>query len=92
MNTLAWKLKNLCTIKNNLLKSVVNYGSVVSGIRDPLLFSFSLSKPTGIKVFRELETMPFKKVCKSILNAVTFYLQNNNLEEVNSNVETLTFA
>ena len=33
-----------------------------------------------------------KKINKSILNAFTFYLEDDNNEEVNFNGETLTFT
>ena len=33
-----------------------------------------------------------KKINKSVLNSITFYLEDDNNEEVNFNQETLTFT
>ena len=67
-------------------------GTVLNGIRQPILFSFLLDKPSGYKVFCEPETIRYKKINKSVLNTITFYLEDNNNEEVNFNGETLTFT
>ena len=67
-------------------------GSVVNGIRQPILFSFVLDKPSGYKVFCEPETIHFKKINKSVLNTITFYLEDDNNEGVDFNQETLTFT
>ena len=49
-------------------------GSVVNGIRQPILYSFVLDKPSGYKVFCQPETIHYKKINKSVLNTITFYL------------------
>ena len=67
-------------------------GSIQDGVRQPILFSFVLDKPSGYKVFCEPETIHFKKINKSVLNTITFYLEDDNNEEVNFNGETLTFT
>ena len=67
-------------------------GSVVNGIRHPILFSFVLDKKPGYKVFSESETIHYKKINKSVLNTITFYLEDDNNEEVDFNGETLTFT
>ena len=66
--------------------------SVVDGIRQPILYSFVLDKPSGYKVFCEPETIHYKKINKTILNMITFYLENDNNEEVDFNGEKLTFT
>ena len=66
-------------------------GSIQNGLRQSILFSFVLDKPAGYKVFCESETIHYKKINKSVLNTITFYLDNNN-EEVDFNQETLTFT
>ena len=43
------------------LKSDVIDGSVQKNFRQPILFSFVLDKPSGYKVFREPETIHYKK-------------------------------
>ena len=67
-------------------------GSVVNGIRQPILYSFVLDTPSGHKVFCEPETIHYKKINKSILNTITFYLEDDDDEEVNFNSEALTFT
>ena len=66
-------------------------GSLVNGIREPILFSFVLDKLPGYKVFCEPETTHFKK-SKPVLNTITFYLEDDNHEEDDFNGETLTFT
>ena len=67
-------------------------GSVVNGLRQPILYSFVLDKLPGYKVFCEPETIHYKKINKSVLNTITFYLEDDNNEEVNFKAETLTFT
>ena len=67
-------------------------GSVVNGVRQLILYSFVLDKKPGYKVFSEPETVHYKKINKSILNTITFYLEDDNNTEVNFNGETLTFT
>ena len=67
-------------------------GSLVNGVRQPILYSFVLDKPSGYKVFCEPETIHYKKINKSVLNTISFYLEDDKNEEVNFNRETLTFT
>ena len=83
---------NINTIDKIHLKCDAIDGSVVNGIRQPILFSFVLDKPSGYKVFCEPETIHYKKINKSILNAIAFYLEDDNNKEVNFNGETMTFT
>ena len=83
---------NLNTIDKIHLKCDAIDGSVVNGIRQPILFSFVLDKPPGYKVFSEEETIHYKKLNKSVLNTLTFYLEGDNNEEVDFNQKTLTFT
>ena len=43
-------------------------------------------------MFCEPETIHYKKINKSVLNTVTFYLENDNHEEVDFNGKTLNFT
>ena len=70
----------------------VNDGSIVNGLRQPILFSFVLDKPSGYKVFCEPETIHYRKLNKSVLNTITFSLEDDNNEEVNFSQETPTFS
>ena len=57
---LSQKIVNLSnTIKINLLCDAID-GSVVNGIRQPILYRFVLDKPAGYKVFCEPETIHYK--------------------------------
>ena len=83
---------NLNTVDKIHLKCDAIDGSVVNGFRQPILFSFVLDKPPGYKVFCESETIHFKKINKSVLNTITFYLEDDKNKEVDFNGETLTFT
>ena len=86
------KILNLGATKKIHLKCYCINGSIQDGIRQPILFSFVLDKPSGYKVFSEPETIHYKKINKSVLNTITFYLEDDHNEEVNFNGETLTFT
>ena len=74
------------------MKCNVIEGSVVNALRQPILSSFVLDKKPGYKVFSEPETIHYKKINKSVLNNITFYLEDDNNEKVNFNGKTLTFT
>ena len=74
------------------MKCDVIDGSVVDGVRQPILFSFVLDKPSGYNVFCEPETIHYNKINKSVLNTITFHLEDDKNKEVNFNGETLTFT
>ena len=83
---------NLNTINKIHLKCDCIDGSIQDGVKQPILFSFVLDKPPGYKVFCEPETIHFKKINKSVLITITFYLEDNNNAEVDFAQETLTFT
>ena len=86
------KIVNLGSTNKIRLKCDCIDGSVVVGSTQPILYSFNLDKPPGYKVFCEPETVHYKKINKSVLNTITFYLENDMNEEVNFNQETVTFT
>ena len=86
------KVVNLGSTKKIHLKCDIIDGSVVNGLRQPILYSFVLDKKPGYKVFSEPETIHYKKINKSVLNTITFYLEDDNNKEVNFNGETFTFT
>ena len=89
---LSQKIVNLnCTNKIHLKCDVID-GSVVNGDRQPILYSFVLDKPSDYKIVCEPGTIHYKKINKSVLNTITFYLEDDNNEVVNFNGETLTFT
>ena len=83
---------NLNTINKIHLKCDCIDGCIQDGVRQPILFSFVLDKPSGYKIFCQPETIHYKKINKSVLNTITFYLEDDNNKEVNFNGETLTFT
>ena len=82
----------LSKIDKTHLKCDCIKGSVVNGIREPIYFSFVLKKPARYKEFCKLETIHYKKINKSVLNTITFYLENDNHQEIDFNGETLKFT
>ena len=86
------KIVNLGSTNKINLKCDCIDGSVVNGLRQPILYSFVLDKLPGYKVFCEPETIHYKKINKSVLNTITNYLEDHNNKEVNFNGETLSFT
>ena len=89
---ISQKIANLSSTNKIHLKCDVIDGSIMDGLRQPILFSFVLDKPAGYKLFCEPETIHLKKINKSVLNTITFYLEDANNEEVNFNGEMWTFT
>ena len=76
------KILNIKIIIEIHLKCDVFDGSIQNVLRQPNLFSFPLDKPSCYKVFCEPELFHYKKVSKSVLNIITFYLEDNDHKEV----------
>ena len=89
---ISQKIVNLSNTNKKHLKCDCIDGTIQDGIRQPILFSFVLDKPAGYKVFCEPESIHYKKLNKSVLDTITFYLEDDNNEEVDFNGETLTFT
>ena len=77
---ISQKVVNLGSTNKIHLKSDYIDGSVVNGLRQPILYSFVLDKLPGYKVFSEPETIHYKKINKTVLNTITFYLENDKNE------------
>ena len=67
-------------------------GSIVNGIREPILYSFALSSPPGHKIYKEPRVKLFKKVNKSVLSHITFYFEDDDHKPVDFNNETISFT
>ena len=67
-------------------------GSIVNGVREPLLFSFALSSPPGHKIYKEPRIKLFKKVNESVLSYITFYFEDDDHKPVGFNGETVSFT
>ena len=59
---ISQKIVNLSSTNKIHLKYDVFEGSVPNGLRQSILFSFVLDKPSGYKVFCEPETIHYKKI------------------------------
>ena len=67
-------------------------GSIVNGIREPIVYSFALSSPPGHKIYKEPRIKLFKKINKSILSHITFYFEDDDHKPVDFNNETISFT
>ena len=67
-------------------------GSIVIGIREQILFSFNLSAPPGYKIIKEPNIILYKKINKTRLDSIQFFLEDSNHSPVDFNGETLTFT
>ena len=86
------KILNLNTTNKIHLKCDCIDGSIQNGLRQPILFTFVLDKPSGYKIFCEPEIIHYKKINKPVLNTITFYLEDENNKEVDFIGKTLTFT
>ena len=67
-------------------------GSIVNGVREPILYSFALSSPPGHKIYKEPRVKLFKKINKSVLSHITFYFEDDDHKPVDFNGETISFT
>ena len=67
-------------------------GSIMSGVREPILYSFALDQPPGYKIYKEPKVKLFKKVNKSVLFHIRFYLEDDDHKEVDFIGETISFT
>ena len=74
------------------LKSDCIDGSIVNGVREPILYSFALDQPPGHKLYKEPKVKLFKKINKSVLSHIRFYLEDDDHKEVDFNGETISFT
>ena len=83
---------NIIGIDKNHIKSDCIHGSIVNGIREPKLYSFALSSPPGHKIYKEPGVKLFKKILKSVLSHITFYLEDDDHKPVDCNGQTISFT
>ena len=86
------KPNNITGIDKIHLKCDCIQGSIVNGVREPILFSFALSSPPGHKIYKEPRVKLFKKVNKSVLSHITFYFEDDDHKPVDFNNETISFT
>ena len=83
---------NITGIDKVHLKCNVVDGSIVNGIREPILYSFALDQPPGHKIYKEPKVKLFKKINKSVLSHITFYLEDDDYKAVDFNGEMISFT
>ena len=67
-------------------------GSIVNELREPILYSFTLSSPPGFKICKEPRRKVFKRTEKSVLLHITFYLEDDDHKPVDFNGEIFSFT
>ena len=83
---------NITGIDKIQLKCDCIQGSIVNGIKEPILYSFALSSPPGHKIYKEPRIKLFKKINKSILSHITFYFEDDDHKPVDFNNESISFT
>ena len=83
---------NITGIDKNHLKSDCIQGSIVNGVREPILYSFALSSPPRHKIYNEPRIKLFKRVNKSVLSHIRFYIEDDDHKQVDFNGETISFT
>ena len=74
------------------LKCNVVDGSIVNGVREPILYSFALDQPPGHKIKKDPKVKFFKKINKRVLSYITFYLEDDDYKPVDFNNETVSLT
>ena len=64
---------NITGIDKIHLKCDCIQGSIVNGIREPILYSFAFSSPPGHKIYKKPSIKLSKKINKSIVPHITFF-------------------
>ena len=82
---------NITGIDKVYVKCNVVDGSMVNDRREPILFSFALSSLPGHKIYKAPRIKLFKKMNKSVLSHITFYLDDDH-KPVDFNNETISFT
>ena len=66
--------------------------SIVNGTREPILYPFASDQAPGHKLYKQPRVKLFKKMNKSVLSHITFYLENDEHKAVDFNGETISFT
>ena len=82
---------NITGIDKVHLKCDFIQGSIVNGVREPILYSFALSSP-GHKIYKERRIKLFKRINKSVLSHINFYFEDDEYKPVDFNGETVSFT
>ena len=74
------------------LKCNVVDGSIVNGVREPVLYFFALDQPPNHEIYKEPKVKLFKKINKSVLSHIAFYLEDDVYKPVDFNNEIVSFT
>ena len=83
--------KKILNNPGRALELAANIGTA-AGIREQISFSFNLSAPPGYKIIKEPNIILYKKINKTRLDIIQFFLEDNIHNPVDFNSETLTFT
>ena len=83
---------NITGVDKIHLKCDCIQGSIVNGIRELILYSFALSSPHGHKIYKEPRVKLFKKINKTVLSHITFYIEDDDHKPVDFNNESVSFT
>ena len=83
---------NITRIDKIHLKCECIQGSIVNGVRKPILCSFALFSPPGHKIYKAPRIKLFKKINKSVLSHITFYFEDDDHKPVDFDGETVSFT
>ena len=83
---------NLTGVDKIHLKCDCIEGFSVNDVRETILDSFALSAPPGHKLYKEPTINFFKRINKSVLSHMTFYLEDNDHKAVVFNGQTINFT
>ena len=83
---------NITEVDKNHLKCDCIQSSIVNGIREPILYSFTLSSPLGHIIYKEPKVKLFRKINKSVLSHITFYFEDDDQKPVDFHNETVSIT
>ena len=83
---------NITSIDKVHIKCGCIDGSILNGIRQPILYSFALDQPPGQKIYNEPKVKLLKKVDKSVFSHTRFYLEDGDHKEFDFSGETISFT
>ena len=86
------KPTNITGIEKVHLKCDCIHGSIVNGVREPVLHSSGLSSPQGRKKYNQPRIKLFEKIAKAILSHITFHLEDDDRKPVHFNNETISLT
>ena len=67
-------------------------GRIVNAVREPILYIFGFTSSPGYQIYKEQRINFFKKLNKSVLSHITFFLEDDGHKPVDFNNETETFT